>query len=148
MGVILKAKEFLLQVKIKNARVEAKIREKAQFREMMCAVSSPGLDERVQSSPSPDKLTNIIAKLQKYEADIDKAVDEYCDFRIKVSNMISQLTDARYIEVLHRRHICFEEWEQIADAMGYTVRYIQQLHGQALIEFDRVHHDELYGLLT
>jgi hypothetical protein len=62
--------------------------------------------------------------------------------------MISQLTDARYIEVLHRRHICFEEWEQIADAMGYTVRYIQQLHGQALIEFERVHHEELYGLLT
>ena len=65
------------------------------------------------------------------------------DFRLQVTDLINELTDERYITVLYRRYIEFQTWEKIAIEMGYNTRYVQQLNGNALLQFYDLHHEFL-----
>lgn len=49
-----------------------------------------------------------------------------------VKAAIYKINDHRYKEVLERRYLLFQKWDQIALAMAYDSRYIFRLHGYAL----------------
>lgn len=53
-----------------------------------------------------------------------------------VKAAIYKLKDGRHKEVLERRYLLFQKWEQIALAMAYDYRYIFRLHGYALKEVE------------
>ena len=138
------AKEYLQQVKVKNARIQNLQRDKAALRELMFSMgNSGGEGERVQTTPDHDKMGTIYSKIDDKERQIVESIDALIDFRLKVTNEINEIEDGRYIDVLYRYYVLFQGWKQIASEMGYNVRYVQQLNGQALLEFQRIHSDML-----
>ena len=141
------AKEYLHQVKVKNARIQNLLRDKAALRGLMFSLGNSGADgERVQTSPDQDKLGTIYSKIDEKERQILDSIDALADFRMKVSSEINQLEDDRYIDVLYRNYVLFQTWDQIAEEMGYNVRYVQQLNGNALLAFQRIHADMLENI--
>lgn len=138
------AKEYLQQVKVKNARIQNLQRDKLALRDMLYSLGNSGGDgERVQTTPDKDKLGTMYAKIDEKEREITASIDDLIDFRFKVSEEINQLDDGRYIDVLYRCYVLDQGWKQIAGEMGYNIRYVQQLNGQALLEFQKVHGDML-----
>ena len=138
------AKEYLQQVKVKNARIQNLQRDKAALRGLMFSLGNSGGDgERVQTTPDHDKMGTLYAKIDEKERQITESIDALIDFRFKVSAEINQLDDGRYIDVLYRYYVLFQGWKQIASEMGYNIRYVQQLNGQALLEFQRIHEEML-----
>ena len=47
-------------------------------------------------------------------------------------NLINRLDNTIYRTLLIARYINCKTWEQIADEMGYDLRWIYRLHGKAL----------------
>lgn len=141
------AKEYLQQVKVKDARIRNLKRDKAALRGLMFSLgNSGGEGDRVQTSPDPDKMGTIYAKIDDKERQITDSISDLIDFRLKVTNEINELDDSRYIDVLYRNYVLFQSWKQISSDMGYNVRYVQQLNGQALLEFGKIHSDMLERL--
>lgn len=71
-------------------------------------------------------------QIAEYNAETDKLLDEYNIVRRRAERFISSISDAAQREVLSRRYLMGQQWEEIADSMDYSVRHITRLHGLAL----------------
>lgn len=137
------AKEYLQQVKRKDAAINNLQRDKEGLIAMMYSLGGAGEGERVQSSRNNDKFGTLYGRIDEKEHEITEKIDALVDFKLQVSDEINALPDERYISILHKRYISFESWERIAIDMQYNVRYVQHLHGQALVEFEKMYHELL-----
>lgn len=137
------AKEYLQQVKRKDAAINNLQRDKEGLVAMMYSLGGGGEGERVQNSRNNDKFGTLYSRIDEKEREITEKIDALVDFKLKVSGEINALPDDRYITILHKRYICFDSWERIAIDLGYNVRYVQKLHGQALIDFEKLYPDLL-----
>lgn len=98
--------------------------------------------DRVQTSPvnqMEQVFERIDAEAQKYvkarlryEREVHKRID-----------MIGQLDNAQYAQVLTLRYVNGKRWEEIACGMNYSFRHIIRLHGEALSAFASRHKDVL-----
>lgn len=133
------AKEYLQQVKRKDAAINNLQRDKECLTQMMYSLGGAGDGERVQSSRNNDKFGTLYSRIDEKEREMTEKIDALVDFKLKVSEEINALPDDRYITILHKRYICFDSWERIAIDMQYNVRYVQHLHGQALVDFEKMY---------
>lgn len=71
-------------------------------------------------------------QIAEYNAETDKLLNEYNVVRRQAERLISSISDAAQREVLSRRYLMGQQWEEIAGSMNYSVRHITRLHGLAL----------------
>lgn len=137
------AKEYLGQVKLKEAVIRNLERDRANLIEMMYSLGGAGTGERVQASKNPDKFGTLYGRIDEKERKIADEIDSLVDFRLKVSGEINEIEDERYVELLYKRYIQNESWDAISVDMQYNRKYIIQLHGCALREFQTKFDDML-----
>ena len=80
-------------------------------------------------------LSDAIVVLEGYAERVNAQWDKLVALRNEAGTLIEQIADGRYREVLKRRYIWGESWEQVAVSMGYTYRNVLGLHGKALQSF-------------
>ena len=80
-------------------------------------------------------LSDAIAALEGYAERVNAKWDELIALRNEAEELIEQIADGRYREVLKRRYLWGESWEYIAVGMGYAFRTVTWLHGRALGQF-------------
>ncbi|MCD8018418.1 MAG: hypothetical protein LUF92_02185 [Clostridiales bacterium] len=143
------AKEYLQQVKIKEARIKNLRRDKESVEAMLFSLSGNSDGERVQSSRNHDKLGTLYSRNDEAERELDSEIESLVMFKIEVSRKINELHNAKYMTVLNCRYIHFMSWEKIAESAfddQYSVRHILKMHGLALLEFEEIHKDMLSGM--
>lgn len=91
--------------------------------------------DRVQSSVDPDRLLELISKINEKDQMITRKISALVDLKAKISGQIQQLQDTRYEELLHSRYVMCLRWEEIAVQMHIDLRWVYRLHGQALEAF-------------
>lgn len=136
------AKDYLGQVKSKEARIRNLRRDKESIKDMLYSLGGAGTGERVQASRNIDKFGTLYSRIDEMERQIDSEIASLMMFKMKVSDEINHMKTDRYMTVLNCRYIHFQSWEKIAeDAFPepYTVRYILKLHGLALLEFGEIY---------
>ena len=70
--------------------------------------------------------------LSDYAAETDKLMREMIAARQRTEVLIASVPDDVQREVLTRRYIIGQTWEDIAESMNYSRRQITRLHGYAL----------------
>ena len=130
-------KQYLSQVSRYDRMIKNKFHEIAQFRELAKSISAVKCEEKVQSSPSFDKIGESIAKIDYLEKKLDELIDEYINKKELIIFQIDSMTNEEYYSVLFARYIEKKTFEKIADEMNYSFRHITRLHGRALIEFEK-----------
>lgn len=58
--------------------------------------------------------------------------------RARIENTLGLVSDQTHYEVLHRRYIEGKKFENIAVEMSYSFRHTIRLHGEALLEVDKI----------
>lgn len=48
------------------------------------------------------------------------------------------IEDATFAELLQRKYIRLQKWEDVAADMKFDNRYIYKLHGKALVEVEKI----------
>ena len=94
-------------------------------------------DERVQTSIANNTEKKFILAAH-YEAEIVKKIEELYDVKLEILGAIHKLDSCTYRALLLARYINFKTWEQIAEDMGYEVRQIHRIHGNALVNLKDV----------
>ena len=70
--------------------------------------------------------------LADYAEEAEKLMQEMIAARQRTEVLIASVPDAVQREVLTRRYIIGQRWEDIAESMNYSRRQITRLHGYAL----------------
>lgn len=108
-------------------RIEAEIEEIRQMK----LYPSGGNDGMPHGSSQGD-LSDFAAKLTAKEEELYREGVEQVKIYRDIDWRISQLENENERDVLFYRYIKAKSWWEIAELMGYTERWITELHGRAL----------------
>ncbi|MBQ5334045.1 MAG: hypothetical protein J6K92_12435 [Oscillospiraceae bacterium] len=90
-----------------------------------------GSDGSVHESRG-NPVENAYCMLADYETEKDKQLLEMMRAHKRAESMIRSVPDPIQREVLTRRYIIGQEWEDIAYVMNYNLRHVYKIHGAAL----------------
>lgn len=131
-------KRYLMQIRLTDVRIQHLQRYVDELREMLTDTGGTDYTKpRVKSSISPDTMAERVVKIADIEKKIDREVDRLIDIRDRIVWQIGRLDDPDEITVLELRYVHMLKWEEIADKMGYSLRRVYQIHGAALINFNK-----------
>lgn len=77
-------------------------------------------------------LSDAIAAIVSYAEQLNEQWDKLIALRKEAKALIERIADGRYREVLTRRYLQGQSWEQVAVCMGYDYYHVHKLHGKAL----------------
>ena len=123
-------KEYLSQVYKMDKRIRI-LQGKVEKLRASLEYHSPSL-ESGGSGGSPDKMPDTISKIMEYEQHAAQLQAAYVDKYIEIDRAIHSVEDTTLREVLERRYLLYQKWDQIAVEMNYSRRRATQLHGKAL----------------
>jgi hypothetical protein len=86
----------------------------------------------VSGGGNQDKIGDAIAKIIDLEEEINRDIDAYVDKKREICRVIEPVEAADQMEVLQKRYLLYESWEQIALEMHCTYRNVCYIHGRAL----------------
>lgn len=131
------AKEFMKQ----HERVVEKIRQiEIQIYDIEQTLGIKGVNYDSQphgsgiSQVTESTATKLI-ELREVQRDL---VDKLWTKRIEIERIIFMIENATFAELLQRKYIRLQKWEDIATDMKFDSRYIYKLHGKALVEVDKI----------
>ena len=120
-----------LDTELKQLREERKI-----ALDLACSCTAACSNEKVQSS-TKNASDGKFAAYTEYSAMIDKKEFDLLAYKSRMHNLINQLDNPTYRELLSLRYINCKTWEQIAEDMHYMIRNVYVLHGNALEQLSR-----------
>lgn len=152
----MKPQDYLGQVKLLDLKIQHKLEQRADLMARAACNQSPTLTkDKVQSSPSGDRMARTVEKYVDLEREIDAAIDEYLTVKNRIITEIHSLNDARYVDLLMLKYVGqrdpktlkvhYLRLEEIACTMRktngdhYSFDHIAHLHGEALQEFWKSH---------
>ena len=125
--------EYFDQAKRLDERIKLDLHELASLRADICALNSPGFDERVQSSPNGDApFVHGIERLMQREEEINREIDLLFDLKEQMRGVIAQLPTPEEQLVLRARVLEKMSWAEISDLMLSDRRTIQAWVDSAL----------------
>ncbi len=129
-------KEFLNRYRALRKRVR-------HFEEEIETVRSQYTGRAIQYSDMP-KAHNTEHDLSDYAARVDDMLREIEALRWEcinayhfISSAIEDMTDDREKDLLRLRYLMCKSWEEVAVDMGYNIRWVYRIHGNALQHFNK-----------
>ena len=132
------AKEYLSQAHRFDQRVSNKLMLIESLRSMTQKVTSSHKENVVNYTHDVTSLENTIIRLMEAEAELNKQIDALVDLKREILLNLSALENIDLELVLMKRYLHFLSWEEIAQEMGFSVRWVHSLHTRALTELDVV----------
>lgn len=130
------AKEYLSRYRLINIRINQKIDQQRQLRELATNIS-PSAGEG-HSGGVADKVGSAVAKIATLEQEINAEIDELIRVKAEIERTISAAADERLRLILIARYINNMRWEQIAVTQNIEPRWLYRLHGRALREIEKI----------
>lgn len=121
-------KEWFSRARRMNRRLESLQQQRREEYERITAITAKPSGDVVDGTKDPHKFD----RYTELDDMIASEIRELLAVKCEVKEVIHQIPDYRYRDVLDKRYIGMKTWEQIAVEMNYTYRRITQLHGEAL----------------
>jgi hypothetical protein len=140
------AKEYLKQIEALDIKIRQKQDQLDCLKETAGGNAAIRYDKlNVQITVAPDMMERNVLRMVELEEKIwaDKLKME--TLKDQIIDQIQSLEDERYIDLLFRRYVKYQKFEQIALDMSYDYVYIRELHGEALGAFEQEYKDILHN---
>lgn len=141
------AKDFLRQLARKDAHIDALIQRQQHYYDLAARRTPVYRADGSGGTRRRSSCEEYVCKAVDLGREIDRRIDEYVDLTRQIETAIAQLQDDRYRDILTWRYINGWRWEQIAQAMGFDVKWVWKLHGRALAEIQIDHGKRLNNVL-
>lgn len=140
------AKEYLKQIEALDIKIRQKQDQLDCLKETAGGNAAIRYDKlNVQITVAPDMMERNVLHMVELEEKIwaDKLRME--TLKDQIIDQIQSLDDERYIDLLFRRYVKYQKFEQIALDMSYDYVYIRELHGEALGAFEQEYKNILHN---
>ena len=134
------AKEYLKQIQNLHTKIENK---RERLERIDCILTSPAVGEikqdKVQTSIKLDKQERLIVDKADLEDELQRLMYEEAVLIINIGRQIDGMDNPLYSRILHLRYEDFLSLWLIAQRINYSYPHTKRLHGQALLEFDKMY---------
>lgn len=140
------AKEYLKQIEALDIKIRQKQDQLECLKETAGGNAAIRYDKlNVQITVASDMMERNVLRMVELEEKIwaDKLKME--TLKDQIIDQIQSLEDERYIDLLFRRYVKYQKFEQIALDMSYDYVYIRELHGEALGAFEQEYKNILHN---
>ena len=131
-------KDFLARHRTADIEINVKLDQLAELKALATKITPSSNYEGRGSGNYSDKVGRTVAKIVDLEQEINEAIDRLVDIKREIEDLINLLEDSVMRTILERRYLLHENWEVIAEKMGYSCRHITRLHTEALAELERI----------
>ena len=135
---MIEAKNYLLQVERLDSRIDNKLIERQQWRDIALGITANIGGERVQSSGSQQKMSEAIEKCLDMENEIDSLIDELIETKKKVIDTIEKIYSPTEYKILHMRYIQHISLKEIAIKLNREYSWVTTTHGRALKSVQKI----------
>ncbi|MDE6747344.1 MAG: hypothetical protein K2J72_12035 [Oscillospiraceae bacterium] len=126
------AKEYLRQAYIIDRKIKLDTEKLEAARSALYGKTVRYNSDGSKPVPHGNSTENAVLRVLELEECLNAEIDELTEKRQEIERAVNAVPDEIQREVLTRRYLLFQKWEEIAREMGYTKRRIFQIHGNAL----------------
>ena len=126
------AQIYLEQVGNLDIRIENKLIEQQQWKDLAKSITACMGGERVQSSGSQSKMADAVIACLAAEDEIKEQVNSLVAKKKEVTQIIEKLPNPMEYKLLHMRYIQHISLGDIADKLGKEYGWARTTHGRAL----------------
>ena len=131
-------KEYLGQAYRIDQEISSKLEQISSLRGLATKATTVLGAEPVSGSRDPHRLQKAIDRMVDLENEINKDVDCLVETKRKIMGIVGRLGNADHRILLELRYLCFNSWADIAEKMGFGLRWVHILHGRALAEVEKI----------
>ena len=131
-------KEYFEQALTLNKRINSKLDHLGTLREMSTKATITLSDMPRSSSPNLYQMQDIISKIIDLEHEINRDIDRFVDMKREYMWIINEILNPVFQLVMEQRYLCCRTWEKISEELGYEMRSLHRLHGEALKVAERL----------
>ena len=132
------AKDYLGQAYRLDQRINSKLQQISSLRSLTQRVTASFDGEVVSHTRNVTSLEEAIIRLMEAEEELNRQIDRLVDMKIDIAKLIDQVHNENYRLILEKRYLCFLPWDQIAEDMHYSRRWVLNRHERALDVVDRL----------
>lgn len=125
-------KEYLSQAYRIDQRINSKLEQVRNLRELAVKATSTLSDTYSSGSGNKQKMEGVIVKIIDLENEIDEEIDRLVDLKQEIVSLIKKVKNPEYQTLLELRYLNFKTWEQIASEMHYSIQHTFRIHDKAL----------------
>lgn len=89
------------------------------------------------SSESNDRFADAISKLEELKIDCSEKMQKLLLKKFAIDDKIESL-EQPYKNILFYRYTRGMSWEDVANKLGYTIKWVYELHGDALYMYSKL----------
>lgn len=127
----MRAKDYLMRITLLDEILKNKREEIATLRESALGFGFASNSEKVQTSPTPDRLENSVIRFLEMEK---RLIDEILEIeieRMRIISTIEQLPPAEYA-VIYSVDVKGKTFNAVADALDKSYSYVSKKHSRGL----------------
>ncbi|MCX7903024.1 MAG: DUF1492 domain-containing protein [Caloramator sp.] len=133
------AKEFLRQAIWLDKLINSKLEQLEKLEALAQKTTVELSKEKVSGgNGSTSSMENVVVKIVELKKEINNDIDRLIDIKREISQIISNIDDPSHQLILEMRYVNNRDWEEIAEEIGYDIRWTLKLHGRALKEVDEI----------
>lgn len=130
-------KEYLRQAYRLEQAIQSDLDEVTRLRELAAGIKAAGFEEHHNPNrPTEPPFVKALDKALDLERKISADAGRLVELREQIRTLIDGLDNPEEQRLLRRRYLHHCKWEEIAEEMHYSLRWIYKLHGRALASFD------------
>ena len=129
-------KEYLGEIKRLSVAIDSMERSIETLREDIASIQGISYDkDRVQSSASSDGMVNKMIRLDELVSEMEDTMIERAKKRAEITTQITMMPNGTYMQILFKRYVEMQKFEQIALDMCYSYDRVRHLHQEACETF-------------
>ena len=131
------AKEYLKKIARMESYIQSKKERLAVLKEMSSGISSPKFDDMPRNpNKGRSRLEETILKYIDLENEIKEDAKKLEYEKLYLLEAIGRIEEPEYQTILISRYFKYQSWNDIANSLFYTKRWLYSLHGRALERLD------------
>ncbi len=123
-------------------RVQSKMEQAEALRSLAEHMTAGFGQTPVKHSRNNTAMQDTIEKIMLVEEKLNQEIDELVDTKIEIARVIDMVPDVTLRLILEKRYLLFQYWEQIALELGWSARWLQVRHREAVREVQRILDEE------
>lgn len=134
------AKDFLLRYRVADEKIKM-LNAEIERIELSAQGGSANGDGQPHGSGKSDKVGRVASKAADMQLSLEAWKIEQERIKMEIIGVLGGVTRRELFEVLQMRYIAprpADEWFNIAHVLKRSVRQAQRLHGEALLEVQRI----------
>lgn len=128
---------FLLRLKTLPVAIKAGVDEVNRLRDLAEKVSVTYSDMPRGGAVNVSKIEDAVIEIVSISDEIQDDIKLMILTRRQAKEIIDKLLNSDYQVVLRLKYFCQKTLNEIADEMGCTDKWSKELHGRAIVEFDK-----------